>query len=93
MNEKMSAKDIMMMMRGKCPVSSKYLSENFSKDVFEFHHMILMNEGIQDEQLIPCLETYQSLADFVDFHLLPLEKVVHNRVLDMQNVVKLKKDL
>jgi len=46
MNEKMCAKDIMMMMRGKCPVSSKYLSENFSKDVFEFHHMILMNEGI-----------------------------------------------
>lgn len=46
MNEKMCAKDIMMMMRGKCPLSSKYLAENFSKDVFEFHHMILMNEGI-----------------------------------------------
>lgn len=54
----MDNKDIMMLMRGKSTLSSKFLSERFSKEPFEFYHYIMMSEEIEDEQLIPCLEQY-----------------------------------
>ena len=91
MTEHMDNRDLMMLMRGKSGGDSKFLQERFSKEPFEFYHYIVMSEQIEDEQLIPCLEQYQNLADFVDFHLMPYSEAtkLQMNVLDSSNIKKI----
>ena len=57
-NEDMDNQDLMMMMSGRRNLKSKYLNENFLKEPFELFHVIIMEEDISDDHLIPCLEAY-----------------------------------